>query len=314
MSASYSPDTAVVDATFQTEAVDDLTVDVPGAHLHLRPHDDEDRIHLRGSVPDVESEMAQKIFEIKNISTRQSGDHLSVVGEALSETVGEWRWRQGHRSRVRFELRLPPTLNVTVHTPGGAVDAADLAGTVNLTVNGGSVTAKGLTGPVQVHGSGGSFTARDCSGGRLDLQWTAGEVLVTDLADISTTLHTIAAPTTVRGLQGSAALSVRGAPLTLHNVEGRCEAEAHGGALTYHGAPTDDTTLHVVGGHLQTHLPSSHAAMLTLTGAQVKLDDRFTFEGERTAHRIEGRLNGGGPSLQLRSLEGQARCSVKRDM
>lgn len=312
MSGSYTPNTAVIDATFQTDAFDDLSVNVPGAHVHLRPHD-EDRIHLRGSVPNVESERAQRIFHRKNVSTHQSGNQLSVTGEPLSRTVDDWRWRQRHRDTVRFELHLPPPLNVTVNTPGGAVDAAHLDGRMDLSVSGGSVTTEGLTGPVQVQGSGGSFTARNCSGGRLDLHWTAGEVVLADLANVSTTLQTIAAPTTVEGLQGPSTLSVQGGPLTLRNLSNRCEAEVRGGALTYSGAPTDDTELRVVGGPLQTHLPSSHAARLTLTGARVTLDDGFAFEGDRTAHRIEGALNGGGPHLQLCSVNGPAQCTIKRD-
>jgi hypothetical protein len=236
-----------------------------------------------------------------------------VAGESLSDTVEEWRWRNGHRAAVHFKLRLPPTLNVIAHTPGGSVDAAHLAGTVDLSVNGGSVTTEGLTGPVQVQGSGGSLTARNCSGSRLDLQWTAGEVLLSDLADVPTTLRSTGAPTTVQGLQDSVTLSVSGAPLVLRDLENQCEAEVHGGALTYHGAPMNDTELRVVGGPLQTYLPPSHAATLTLKGAQVTLDDGFVFEGERTARRIEGTLNGGGPSLRLRSVEGPARCALKRE-
>ncbi|MFB6272138.1 MAG: hypothetical protein ABEL51_04490 [Salinibacter sp.] len=313
MPASYTPDTAVIDTTFQADAFDVLELDVPGAHVRLRPHNEDDRVHLRGTVPNLETAKAEALFDRKDISTRPSGDRLHVSGKALSGGVEEWRWRHGHRTAVRMEVRLPPTLTVTTNTPGGSVDAAHLSGSLSASVRGGSISATGLTGPVQIQGSGGALTMRECSGPTLNLQWSAGEVSLIEIEEGATTLRAAAAPTTVQTLHGPADLSVHGAPLTLRDLEGPSEAETQGGALTYHGAPEDDTSLRAVGAPLQTHLPSSHAATLTLAGAQVALDDRFAFDGERTARRIEGTLNGGGPSLQLRAVQGPARCIVKRD-
>jgi hypothetical protein len=59
------------------------------------------------------------------------------------------------------------------------------------------------------------------------------------------------------------------------------------------------------------HLPSAHAASLSLTGAEVALDDDFAFEGKTTSQRIEGTLNGGGPNLALQAIEGMASCHVQ---
>jgi len=297
-----------MDAAFGTSPFDRLALDVPGAQVRLRPHAEDDRVQVRGFVPGADLDTARDIFDRKGISTQQSGDQLHVYGEALSATVDDWRWRQEHHPAVHLDLFLPPTLNVTAQTPGGAIDASGLAGTIDLRVMGGSATAERLEGPLEVRGSGGTLTIQESSGPSLDLQWSAGPVRLEQIESDTTTLQARSAPTTLRDHRGQVSLSVHGASLKIRGVAGPCEAQVHGGALTYHGAPTHDTFLTAVGRPLRTNLPPTHAAALTLTGAQVRLDDTFSFTGEQTPHRIEGALNGGGPQLRLRAIQGLAAC------
>ena len=309
MSSSSSLDTAVLDAAFGADTFETLKLEVPGAKVRLRPHAEGDHVHVRGYVPDAETGAAQELFDRKGISTHQSGDGLHVYGDPLSTTVEDWRWQHRHRVAVHLDVHLPPTLDVTAQTPGGEIDASDLAGTLNLTVMGGSLRAERLKGSLHARGSGGSLMVKDSSASSLDLQWSAGEVTLHNIASDATTLQARAAPTTVHDSTGPVELSVHGAPLDLEGVDGPCDARVQGGdALTYHGAPTHDVSLTSVGGPLQTHLPPTHAADLTLRGSQVDLDDAFSFKGKRTARLIEGTLNDGGPILHLRSVRGPATC------
>jgi hypothetical protein len=297
-----------MDAAFGTSPFDRLALDVPGAQVRLRPHAEDDRVQVRGFVPGADLDTARDIFDRKGISTQQSGDQLHVYGEALSTTVDDWRWRQDHHPAVHLDLFLPPTLNVTAQTPGGAIDASGLAGTIDLRVMGGSATAERLEGPLDVRGSGGRLTVQESSGPSLDLQWSAGPVRLQQIESDGTTLRARSAPTTLRDHRGPVTLSVHGASLEINGVAGPCEARVRGGALTYSGAPSGETTLAAVGGPLRTQLPRTHAAEVVLTGSQVDLDDAFPFTGEQTARRIEGTLNGGGPRLRLRAVRGIATC------
>ncbi len=300
-----------MDATFQTTSFDILEIDVPGAHVQLRPHDEkDDRVHIRGFVPNISSETARSRFNRKGIATFQSDTQLHLFCDRLSTEVEDWRWRRTHRTAIHLDVRLPPNLDVRAQTPGGSVNAAGLSGTIDLSVRGGSATTRHLNGPLKVQGGGGSLTIRDCAESSLDLQWTAGPVILEQIAGPSTTLYAVSAPSTLQDLRGSVDLTVHGAPLTLRNLDGRCEATVRGGPLTYHGAPTEHTALTTVGGSLQSHLPPSHAAALTLTGDRVALDEAFPFDGERTTKRIEGTLNGGGPKLRLHAVQGTAHCTA----
>ena len=309
MSPPFSPDATVMDVSFGTDPLDALDLNVPGAHVQLRPHADEDRVHIRGSVPDVEPDTAQSLIDRKGVSTHQSDRRLHVFGTPLSDTVEDWRWRLKHPTTVHLDVRLPPDMAVTAQVPGGAVDASGLTGSLDCTVmGGGSAHLEKVGGPIHVRGTGGALTVQESSGSPLDLQWSAGEVTLKHLTDASTTLQARAAPTTVRDAHGPVDLTVHGASLALRQVDGPCDARVRGGELTYLGAPTHETSLTVVGRPLYTKLPPAHAAALTLTGAQVHLDETFAFTGEQTPHRIEGVLNGGGPPLRLRAVQGLAAC------
>ncbi len=297
-----------MDATFEAGALETLLLNVPEARLHLRPHDQPGRIQVRGTVPGADPDTARQLFDQKEISTHQSGDQLHVSGRSLSEGISDWRRRHIPPMAIHLNVFLPASLNVTAHASGGAVDASDLAGSVDLTVPGGSVRATGLTGPLRVQGSGGDLTIQDGTDAALTAQWAAGAVHLEHLRNTPVTLRAQSCPTAVEDLKGSADLSVQGAALTLRRLTGPCQAQVRGGALAYEGAPTQNTTLRSVGGPLHAHLPLDHAAALTLSGTRVALDDDFAFEGKQTAHRIEGRLNGGGVALMGHAVQGAAQC------
>lgn len=314
MSFPSSPNEVVMDAAFQADSFNRLEINVPDAHVQLRPHDEDNRIYIRGFVPETSPETARTRFDRKEIATFQSDDLLHLFGDRPSTHVEDWRWRHTHRTAIHLDIRLPPNLDVMAQTPGGSVDAAHFTGAFEIRVRGGSATTVHMKGPLQIRGNGGSLTVRDCTESALDLQWTAGPVTLEQIAAPSTTLHATSAPSTLQDLRGPVDLTVHGAPLTLQNLEGPCTAKVHGGTLTYSGAPTEDTTLTTVGSPLRMNLPPSLAASLTLTGNRVALDDAFSFDGERTTHRIEGTLNGGGPRLRLRAVQGAAHCTATNAM
>jgi hypothetical protein len=81
-----------------------------------------------------------------------------------------------------------------------------------------------------------------------------------------------------------------------------------GGPLTYNGQPTDEIELQVAGTTLDAYLPADHGADLRVSGSRLTLADEFPFDGERTRTKIEGTLNGGGPSLTLTASAGSVNC------
>jgi hypothetical protein len=313
MTVSSSDAENVLDTELQADGVHLLKLNVPEAQVKLRPHD-ENRVHVRGFVLRGQSNKStQDQSSLSTVSTRHSDERLHIFRQGLSRDVSDWRHRIRHRTTIHLDIRLPPHLDVTAQVCGGAINAASLAGSLELTVHGGSVQVEQIDGSLHLQGSGGSLIAQEVSGSSLEVQWAAGPVTLKQITDAKLALEARGAPTTVQDHRGPADLRVHGAPLTLTDLDGRCDGVVHGNSLTYHGAPTHETSLQTVGGPVQMHLPPAHSASLTLAGAHVALDDDFAFEGKKTSRRIEGTLNGEGPNLALRAIEGRASCHIQND-
>ncbi len=298
-----------MDAVFEADTFQTLTLNLPEAHVTLRPHDEADRVHVRGGIPDAAPEQAQRAFDRTNIAARQSGDRLLVHGEGPSATVEDWRWRQRGLTAVHLLVHLPPELAVDASLPGGSVDASGLAGVLDLTVHGGSVHTANLQGPLRIQGSGGALTVSNSSG-PVALDWAGGEVTLSGTRD-EVALRARAAPTTLSDAQAPVDLAVHGAPLSLQDVNGPCDAMVHGASLTYRGAPQWDTTLRVAGGPLYAYLPAAHEASVSLSGSQVALDDAFEFAGTQTDGHATGTLQGGGVSLTFQAVQGLVACRAQ---
>lgn len=312
MAVSPSDAENVLDTELEAEGVDLLELNVPETQVTLRPHD-ANQVHVRGVAPRAEPASDRDPAGPPTVSTRHSGDRLFIVRERLSTDVSDWRHRVRCRTAVHLDLRLPPRLDVTAKAPGGAIDAASLAGSLDLSVHGGSIQVEQVDGPLHLRGNGGTLAVQNISGPSLGVQWSSGPVTLEQIADVHLELEAQAAPTTVQNHRGSADLRVHGAPLTLNDLNGPCNAEVRGSRLTHHGTPTHEMSLRTVGGPIQGHLPIAQAASLILTGTQVALDNEFDFEGQTTPHRIEGTLNGGGPNLTLRAIQGTASCHVQNE-
>jgi len=297
-----------MDRAFEASSLSVLDVQVPSARVQVGPRTEDERVHILGVASNSNADHASEVLHRRNLTTKRSPDQLSITGTALENAPDMWRWRRRHRASIHLDIALPPAIDLKVHAPGGAVSVSDLLGAVHLDVMGGKVKAEGLHGDLDVRGGGGPLTIRDGAEMALDLQWTSGAVTLEDLEATSTTLRSVAAPTTVRNVHGFKEVTVQGATLHLQEVGGRCEADVRGGALTYRGAPSEETHLKTVGGPLQVYLPSSHAADLSLSGESVRVDEAFDFEETKNARRTEGRLNGGGPPLHLRAVQDVARC------
>lgn len=298
----------LMDRAFEASSLSVLNVQVPSARVQVGPRTDDERVHVLGVVPDSNADQASEVLHRRGLTTKRSHDQLSIAGTALENDPDTWRWRRKHRASVQLDVAIPPAIDLKIHAPGGTVNVSDLLGAVSLNVMGGTVEAEGLHGDLDVRGGGGLLAVRNGADMALDLQWTSGTVALEDVEATSTTLRSVAAPTTVQSVRGSMEVTVQGAALHLQDVGGCCEAEVRGGALTYRGAPSEETHLETVGGPLRVYLPSSHAADLRLSGESVRVDEAFDFEGQENARGTEGRLNGGGPPLYLRAVQDVARC------
>jgi hypothetical protein len=299
---------SVIAQEFLVDEPCSVAVDVPGAHVRMRPGPQPDRVEVDISVSGCPPEMAEDILNRMKVGTQQMKDTVRVYGDGDQSDAVWWRWVRRLDVTVHVNLRLPTHVEADLRVPGGEIDIADLKGHVDLKVMGGPCRAHNLEGTLDVRAESSDVSIDGFSGEQIIARVAVGSLTVNDVQAHTMTLRSVAAPVTLTNVEGSTTLTANSTSVEIEALKGPVTARCQGGDCTYTGAPTHDAELTVVGSTLTLRLPSDHPADLTMIGDTLSLDEAFAFEGDRADHEITGHLNDGGHPLTLRAIGGTAHC------
>jgi hypothetical protein len=239
----------------------------------------------------VEDDFASRydisVDEQAGVATMRVRRRLSWLDEIWS---GGW-W---HNRNVRITVHVPRSTTVSLSTSGGAVTAADLAGSARLRTSGGRVRARNVDGDIEARTSGGAIDIADVrgnvragtSGGRIEVD-------------------------SVRG-----ALDVRtsGGSIRVRDAGGRVEARTSGGSIDVGFAPgnAQGGDIHTSGGSVTAQIDPAVALSVdaSTSGGGVDADVPVTVRGPVSRNELRGDLNGGGALLRLRSSGGGVRVAA----
>ncbi|HEY4683645.1 MAG TPA: DUF4097 family beta strand repeat-containing protein [Candidatus Acidoferrales bacterium] len=201
------------------------------------------------------------------ISDSQSGDRVEI----RIRVPHRWRWHTGRRS-VDVYLTVPQKANLDLDTADGRLEV------------------RGVAGNFHGHTRDGSILVNDAEG-QLDLVTGDGRMEVSGSQG------------RLRGHTGDGSIRVDGvySDLQLDTGDGSIEASLREGSRM-----EGSWSLRTGDGHIRVTLPASFAADLDAhTGdGRITLDMPVTISGALSPTEIRGKLNGGGPTLSLRSGDG----------
>jgi DUF4097 and DUF4098 domain-containing protein YvlB len=237
------------------------------------------------------------------------------------------------------------TLHLALWSPGGNIDAADLDGSVRADTAAGRILLDRIKGDAEIHSSGGATTLGSIGGvvhcysaggpiravmirGQATIQTDGGDI---DLGEVMGALHafTTAGSIHVDQAGGEVFAGSSGGPISilsalgaivaqtavgairLNNVSGNLRASTDSGSIVaevLRGHPLGDSYLCTHAGDITVFLPSD-------TGVNVQAETNGAVESDfpglqRAGTRIQGRINGGGPTLKLVGMGG--RIELKR--
>lgn len=193
-----------------------------------------------------------------------------ITDDTLSITAKHEKKRWSN-ARIIFTLTVPDTLNLDLNTSGGSIKIDDLVGQVDAHTSGGSIRVNDIEGNIDLHTSGGSI----------------------DIGDIA----------------GNAEISTSGGSIKIESVSGNLDAHTSGGSIsaTLTTQITEDTKLSTSGGSINLYVPNDIQFDLdaSTSGGRVKSD--FSVDGTVKKRAIKGEVNGGGPTIRLKSSGGTIR-------
>lgn len=207
------------------------------------------------------------------------------------------------------------TGNLTVYTSGGGIDVGDVGGELVAETSGGGIRI-GVVGATVLAETGGGGIRVEGSGGSVEVNTRGGSITIEN-AGGPVRAKTSGGSIKVRGSAGPVNVRTSGGNITLWDVHGAIEARTSGGDITAElvvADPKVDTrcTLESAGGDITIRLPQKLKAdidaesRLERPRRKYRITSDFPLDIDSGSRRItaQGKLNGGGDLIRLRTTNG----------
>lgn len=227
----------------------------------------------------------QASAEEYEVTFRQEGDRITIIG---TNTI-----RQSGRAGVSvdFVVTVPDRYNVDAETAGGNIAVDNLDGRVKLNTSGGNLSLGRISGQVDAH----------TSGGNISLDGSNADVVV----------NTSGGNISLGRVRGTVRATTSGGNISVDEVNGHIVAKTSGGQISAKIAtqPEADCVLRTSGGSISVYLADDIGVDLEAetSAGHVSTDVEVAIEGRIKEDRIHGKINGGGPLLELDTSAGDIR-------
>ena len=264
------------------------------ADVHVRVHD--------GSVRVITSDAPQVGFHLKYdgytldknlfIESRQEGDRVDLTQRVHQRGIS---FGSSHRW-VTVEVRMPRNADLDLETGDGNVEIASLNGHISVRTGDGRLKASQLSGTVNLHTGDGGINA-DALKGDLRLSTGDGGIEAVNLdgkCDVSSG-------------DGRIRLAGRFDSLDVRSGDGSVTAQVARGS-----AMTSGWKIRTGDGPVDLVLPTDFKANLdaSTSDGRISLGLPVTVEGTVSPSKVQGTMNGGGPSLFIHTGDGSIRLEA----
>ncbi len=280
-----------VEKTFTVSPGGTLKVSTFGGNINVEPGSGNQVVVKARQVfskADNERE-ADQIAEDLEMTIEQRGNDVTAQARYHKNRFGGFRWGSTPVN-VSFTVVVPSRFNVDLDTSGGNIEVGDLEGEAKVQTSGGNLRFGRFQGPVEGRTSGGNISideARD----RLKVSTSGGNIRVGRAS-------------------GEVNLRTSGGAIRVDRVAGTLDASTSGGSVqaNVEGPVKGDVTLSTSGGSVDLRVEPSAAFRLdaSTSGGRVQAEG-LTVQlesGGAGRDRLVGAVNGGGPTVRLRSSGG----------
>jgi len=268
---------------------------------------DEVAIEVLRKVKGESRDRAEEVLKNHEVKFTQDGDTVQVSAEMNKGWASSWR-DKGRNLQVRFLISVPKKFNVDLKTSGGSIKVADLTGQARSQTSGGSLSFGQIEGPIFGRTSGGSINVAGCKGD-VDIKTSGGSIHLGDV-DGNIAAQTSGGSLTVKQVSGKTVVKTSGGNIEVAEVKGSLEAITSGGSITASVAdqPSGDCRLETSGGSIKVSLSDKVAvdvdAKTSGGGVRTELPVAAVVRGEHKPNVLQGKINGGGPTLSLHTSGG----------
>jgi hypothetical protein len=242
-------------------------------HAKVRIQTDDGAVRVStGDIKQVEVRVVYSGYKLDrdlHVSTSQNGDSVEVVAKTGSGF--SWNWGTRH-TQLRVEVHMPKDADLDVTSGDGSVEAASIYGNLDIHTGDGSITVQDAKGDIRLRAGDGSIEGRGLDG-KVDASTGDGHI----------------------NLEG------RFDSLNLKSGDGSVTARANGGSKVQ-----SSWNIRTGDGSVDLELPGQMQANIDASthDGHISLDIPVTVEGTFSSSRINGKMNGGGAPIIVRTGDG----------
>ncbi len=213
------------------------------------------------------------------------------------------------RANISFIVFAPTRVASKLLTSGGSIQADALKGDQSLKTSGGSIRIESVTGVVDATTSGGSIQVKDQKG-HLTLHTSGGSITV-DKAYGTISGHTSGGGIHLTDILGEAEVSTSGGGISVIGYAEYLSASTSGGSIQADiTGLSRKLELTTSGGSIRVSIPKGLGMDLDLKGNKVSIPLE-NFSGQTQKNAIQGKMNGGGIPVVLRTSGGGVTVSFQ---
>jgi len=303
-----------IDKSFAVQPGGLLKATTQGGDIEVRTGDtNEVKVTARQTIHATTEAKADELLEKLELTIEQRGN--DVILEAKYGEKQRLRWSMNWPPvQVDFIVTVPKSFNADLKSAEtqsqGKLDAGIFKATINLDLrtSGGDITVGDLRGNVKAHTSGGDLKFAHI-GGDLTGTTSGGDIELKE-SSARAKLNTSGGDITIDRANGPTEVSTSGGDIHINSVRELISANTSGGDIyaEIDGTLAQDTVLSTSGGDVKLKLRKDFGFRLDASTSGGEVDAAgltITLErGGNRKSRLVGNVNGGGPTLKLRSSGG----------
>lgn len=224
---------------------------------------------------------------------------------------------------VSFRIFMPMTTNTYVHNLfGGNIVLTQLNGRHQLNTMGGDMRLMAVSGELKGRTTGGNLQMKQCDlqgdistfGGNISIEHCKGEIKASTksgnikIQDCNAKIYidTWGGNVRAKNYLGDLKCYTLGGNVILEDIQGNVGASTKGGNVKASIKSVEEYFwLETSGGNITTYLPLQQGLQLDVKAGNIRTPYLTHFTGTYKRHRINGQLNGGGASVNLKTSGGR---------
>lgn len=208
---------------------------------------------------------------------------------------------------ISYDVTTPADTRLDAKTGSGSVVVADIKGPVTANSGSGSVTIGRIGGAVVASAGSGSIKV----GGAASLQARTGSggIDATGVAGPTTAKSGSGSIRIAQAGKGDVDVSASSGGVTVTGADGALRVDCSSGSISVDGRPSGAWSLHSSSGGVSVNLPADAAFDLDAQASSGSIDSAHpvTMTGTIDKQRLQGKVRGGGPLVEIHTSSGGIR-------